>query len=53
MESLKASESEALASETYWTRNAEYFSGLKLKYRRASRYPFLPVEPDPPVPPLK
>ena len=27
-----------------------YFRDLRIKYRRAARYPFLPVAPDPPVP---
>jgi hypothetical protein len=29
----------------------EYFTRLKLKYERAARYPWLTVEPDPPLPP--
>ena len=27
-----------------------YFARMKRKYERAARYPWLPVEPDPPVP---
>jgi hypothetical protein len=29
---------------------AEYCELMELKYRRASKYPWLPVEPDPPEP---
>jgi hypothetical protein len=29
---------------------AVYHAGLRRKYERASRYPWLPVEPDPPEP---
>lgn len=32
------------------TKKIEYYLGLERKYRRAARYPFLPVEPDPPIP---
>jgi hypothetical protein len=32
-----------------WSR-AAYFAGLGAKYRPASRYPWLPVAPDPPPP---
>jgi hypothetical protein len=31
-------------------RFANHFAGLKAKYERAARYPWLPVEPDPPPP---
>lgn len=33
-----------------YARMAEHYPRLKLKYERASRYPWLTVEPDPPVP---
>jgi hypothetical protein len=29
---------------------AAYYKALKLKYQRAARYPWLSVEPDPPIP---
>jgi hypothetical protein len=29
---------------------ASYFAGLRAKYERAARFPWLPVEPDPPEP---
>ena len=29
---------------------ADYQAALKTKYERAARYPWLPVEPDPPAP---
>ena len=32
------------------TRRAAYHASLKRKYERAARYPWLPVEPDPPPP---
>jgi hypothetical protein len=31
-------------------RLAEYAHNLRMKYERAARYPWLPVEPDPPEP---
>ena len=31
-------------------RAAEYHEAMALKYERAARYPWLPVEPDPPEP---
>jgi hypothetical protein len=33
-----------------WKRLIDQFACLKLKYERAARYPWLPVEPDPPKP---
>lgn len=42
-----AEEKAALARDQEW---AEYCAGLATKYRRAARYPWLPVEPDPPPP---
>src|SRR5262245_35001970 len=30
-------------------RRLPHFAGLRLKYERAARYPFLPVAPDPPL----
>lgn len=32
------------------SRLCDYYDGLEKKYRRAARYPWLPVAPDPPVP---
>jgi hypothetical protein len=29
---------------------AAYHRGLRIKYERATRYPWLPVDPDPPIP---
>lgn len=38
-------------SRVEWIRRrAEYAVQLKLKYEHATRYPWLPVEPDPPLP---
>jgi hypothetical protein len=37
----------ALAQHVEW---AEYYSRLSIKYRRAARYPWLLVPPDPPPP---
>jgi hypothetical protein len=34
----------------YLQRNADYHAQLARKYERAARYPWLPVEPDPPLP---
>lgn len=31
-------------------KRAEYFAAMRAKYERASRYPWLPIAPDPPVP---
>ena len=44
---LAWSENQAKVLDARAIRNAE----LKRKYRRAARYPWLPVEPDPPEPP--
>jgi hypothetical protein len=33
-----------------YARKADYREALALKYERAARYPWLPVEPDPPPP---
>jgi hypothetical protein len=41
-------DSPALAAS--WKRKAERCARLAQKYRRAARYPWLPVEPDPPEP---
>ena len=32
------------------TRLADYFARLKVKYQQAAQRPWLPVEPDPPIP---
>lgn len=31
-------------------RRSDYYAALQAKYERAARYPWLPVEPDPPMP---
>ena len=31
-------------------RRADYHGAMRRKYERAARYPWLPVEPDPPEP---
>jgi hypothetical protein len=33
-----------------WWKRATYHAALRRKYERAARYPWLPVEPDPPEP---
>jgi hypothetical protein len=33
-------------------RLADYYAKMRWKYERASRYPWLPVKPDPPLPEL-
>lgn len=38
------------AGEERWIRYGEHYSRLAPKYDRAARYPWLPLEPDPPVP---
>jgi hypothetical protein len=38
------------AEEKSARRRAEHYQRLESKYERAARYPWLPVEPDPPMP---
>jgi len=46
-EAARRSHHEAMARHS---RFAEYYSDLATRYRRAARYPWLPVPPDPPEP---
>ncbi len=39
-----------LYSATRYVRHRRHYASLKKKYRRAARYPWLPVAPDPPEP---
>jgi hypothetical protein len=38
------------ATASRWVRRADFNAQLKEKYRRAARYPFLPIAPDPSAP---
>jgi hypothetical protein len=38
------------AGEERWIRYGDHYSRLAPKYDRAARYPWLPLEPDPPAP---
>lgn len=40
-------------SERFYVARANYWAGLRRKYERAARYPWLSVEPDSPPPQLK
>jgi hypothetical protein len=50
VEEFRDTERGAEAQLGYYRRQAEYVRRLKLKYELASRYPWLPVAPDPPEP---
>lgn len=46
--SIRIGSSKSVAANVEQAR--EYWAALKRKYRRAARYPWLPVAPDPPEP---
>jgi hypothetical protein len=47
---LRQMEGEKIRDSESGRRSSEYLSRLVIKYQHAARYPWLPVEPDPPRP---
>jgi hypothetical protein len=50
LEETRAAVDDSRRRATECDRMRDYNAGIKLKYYRAARYPWLPVEPDPPEP---
>jgi hypothetical protein len=49
---LKATRAVLVEMAPSWEQGIPYHAALVRKYRQAARYPWLPVEPDPPTPRL-
>ena len=50
LEDLKVRLDESRRNLARWTNRIAYYAGMAHKYQHAARYPWLPVEPDPPEP---
>ncbi len=50
LETLKVRLDQSRRNLPRWTNTIAYYVAMSHKYRHAARYPWLPVEPDPPEP---